>query len=835
MACLAATAGVYADTSSREFTLSVNVSSPVASSLAGKSFSLHHNGFDVEYSATETTLDNNGKCAIKVYGGNHTLKLQVPGCKAYSSTFDVDNNKSIDINLQEEISDPYSLKADLIHDVHSGRNDVVLNWNQEEAVFFDDFESYDPFSISPNPWTGIDVDKYPAAQLAGSYPNSGKPQYITIVNPTAVNPAWDLQYYYTLAPRSGNQYAAFVQPTAGANNDWFITPSITLGDDNILRFYVRSADAEPARIKVGITTAENPSVSDFTTISEGNFITPDFSDWMEVRIPLDNYAGQTVKIGFNCTSKQGTLMTMLDDVFVGRINDYNTNAKAERIVQRSPANPNEKFFITLNGNKIAETENYSYTIENIADGEHTFGVQSIVVTGASGVTTTKLNIDSRIYAKAAFNVMTNNGRSTDGISLLIADAHKSYSCPLADGKAELASLPKGDYRISINADGYDAFEDDFKLDGDKLTDITLVESIITPFNIVADVDDKGNGKCDINVSWNRDLGFSDGFESYPDFAQGNFGDWITYNFNGEHQVSYPISYEGSIVQYPGCTTSDAPRSVPPIVFNPLNTRPSLKSDAGFLAPEGNKYVAFMSPQQVVADKWLISPKIKIYDGYEFAFTGKSYGGYFETVQICVSEGSENPDDFTVLDEVTMPFDTWTRYSVDLADYAGKEIRAAIHHITYDGFVAQIDDVAIAPAENSILHTGAGFVQTYDVTLDGANVANVTKPAATIADVAHGSHKIGVAANFATGKSPEAFYLIDTTSVDEISDAAISKVVAGVGEINVTVPTDADIAICDIAGKIIAKGKYPAGNHSFKAAEGIYILSIGREVFKLKVR
>ena len=61
----------------------------------------------------------------------------------------VDNNlvitkdRTLDIVLQEAVRAPYALKAEKLHDAHTGQTDVVLNWNNETDYFFDDFESYD--------------------------------------------------------------------------------------------------------------------------------------------------------------------------------------------------------------------------------------------------------------------------------------------------------------------------------------------------------------------------------------------------------------------------------------------------------------------------------------------------------------------------------------------------------------------------------------------------------------------------------------------------------------------------------------------------------------------
>lgn len=831
-AALPAPANAY--TTSRDFTLSINVSTPNGTNLSGVAYTLTQDDFQTEYSTSETTLDAKGHSSLRVYGGNHTLRLSVTGLKSYTTSFDVTADKTLDIALTEDIETPYSLTSSLAHDVFTGRNDVTISWNKEQAIFFDDFESYDGWTIDPQPWTGIDVDKYATITLSGSYPNAGKSQYITIANPWTVSPAWDLQYYYTLAPRSGHQYAAFLQNTAGNNNDWFISPKVTLTDDNTLRFFCRTADAVPGRIRVGITTAENPKATDFVTINEGNYISPGYEDWTEVKISLADYAGQTVRIGFNCTSTQGAMMTMIDDFFIGRINPY--AQKAERAPLRSPANPNEKFLITLDGQQVAETENYHYTFESIADGHHVAGVQSKVVTGTSEVVTTEFDVNSADYATATLNVAANNGRSVDGMTVLFAGTDASYTTTIASGRAAIASLPKGAYKATIESDGYETSVTEFDLQGDISRDITLNERIVTPFNIVADIRDNGNGTCDVDMSWNRDLGFEDSFESYRDFATINIGDWVTYNFNGEHQPSYPISFNGYIVNFQGASTQENPRSVPPIVFNPKSTRPSLEPDAGFTAPDGDKYIAFMSPQSTNSDKWLISPKVKVYEQYEFSCIGKSYGGYDETIQFLISEGGDQPEDFVLLDEVEMPSDQWTQYTIDLGEYVGKTVRLAIRDVTYDGFVAQIDKVRIAPAEGSILLHGAGFVKSYDVTLDGNAAGNTVEPQYHFAALpsAKGVYTVGVRGNYETGSSEEAQYTLNISSGVNGVTATLNRVTTTQGAIHFDMNEANAYTLLTPAGQTVARGTLAEGTHTLAVPAGIYLLRLGTATLKLLI-
>ncbi len=816
---------------SRDKRLDINVTNSIGVSMEGVHYTLHTNAYDMDYSAAETVLDASGHSSVMTYPGSHTIRIALTGLRTYTATFDMEGDKTLDIALEEDITDPYSLHAVVSHDVYDGLNAIDMEWNKELAIFEDDFESYDAFTIDPQPWTGIDKDGVPAVVLAGEYPNSGKPQYIQIVNPWTVSPAWDLQYYYTMAPRSGHQYAAFLQPNNGNNNDWLISPQIAVGDDNCLRFYMRRADVGDARIKVGITTVENPSTTDFTTISAGNYLSPGYEDWEEVIISLADYAGQTVKIGFNCTSRNGAVMTMLDDIFVGRIN-MAAQGKSHRVPAHSPANPNEKFYIYLDGNKIAETTEYSYSIDDVSEGQHTVGVQAVCLTGSSATTEASVTVSNDNYAAATVNVTANNGRSLEGAGIAFDGPEGGYFAAITDGKASIISLPKGQYEVSADIDGYDLASITLDLSGDATADMLLKETIVKPFNITADTTEEADGTHTVVLNWNRDLGFTDSFEDYDDFATGTFGGWTTLNFNGEHQVSYPISFNGNEINFPGCSLSSAPRSVPPMVFNPLATRPSLADDGAFLAPDGSKYVAFMGPQGIAADKWLISPVVRLYDGYRFDMTAKGYPIYAETLRILISDGSTNPDDFVLIDEVVVPYNQWTQYQVDLSAYHNMDARLAVQCVTNDGFVAQVDDIRIAPA-GEMTSQSLGFVNSYDVSLDASHYGNTGKPTMTLKGLQNGSHTFGVKANYATGSSEEAQYQLTLAGVDGVK-ATISSVIGGKGEIVISADTAMPYQVADMAGAVIATGSVE-GTQRIAAAPGVYIVRLGNTALKTVVK
>ena len=818
----------------REFKLSLTVGAPVECDFQGIPVKLRSSLYSIDYPEQETLLDADGRLSVALYGGDHTLTVAVPGMRAVTVGFSVNRDRELAVELAEDVRTPYGLKADLVHDIYTGSNSISLRWNTEEPVFTDGFESYAAFTVDPAPWTGIDGDLAAPAILNGTYPNQGQPNYGQIINPSAVDPAWDLDDYFTLRPRSGNQYAGFVVLADNSRrlDDWLISPEITLTDDNILRFYAKSADSTPAKFAVGIAEASAPTAADFTIINEGNVIVCPYDDWKEVEISLAGYAGRTVKIGLHCMSEQGSFISMVDDFFVGRA----AASGARRVAARSAENPNEKFEIYLDGAKAGETESYAFTIENVAFGEHTVEVKAVYKAAESAAVSATLAVSADDYAKVDFAVSTNNGLLPDGtaINLNDADGNTVYALTAQAGYLSVASLPKGSYTLEAKAEFYDTFTSIADIDGDKTVAINLKESLTVPFNITAEAEVDGNA-YNVTLRWNQDLGYTDSFEDYDDFATGTFGGWKTVDRNS--QPSYPISLgsQTNIITFPGCSTPASPAAVPPMVFNPSATKPSMAADGAILAPDGEKSIAFFSVQQAVNDKWLISPAITVGQNYVWRFAAKAYDVYPESLKLYISETGNSVADFAAVDELQLSHGSWTTYEIDLADYAGKTVYFAIQYNSTDAMIAQIDKFEVVPVSGSAA-MAVGHVQSYDVLLDGTQHGNTPEAVYVMEGVASGTHKVAIHANYASGRSDAGEYdlvLDGISGVDGIG-AGADYVLAGRGTLTVGTAATAPVAVYTASGAQVAAIDV-SGSHTFALDAGIYFVKIGTKAFKVVVK
>ena len=822
----------------RDNKMTINVKTVTGESVEGLVVGLEIPDWGFTYSTSETTLSADGQCTLNVYSATHRIVVEKEGYAVYDETVEITGDITLDIELQEAVRQPFSLTGSIEHDVFTGKNDVTLTWNKEKPAFFDDFEGHPDWSISFGDWTGIDNDKQAAAILAGSYNNRGALQYATIVNPLTVVPTWWYEYP-VLRPYSGNQYVGFVRTNSGeANDDWLISPTITVGNDNILRFMAKAADVYAERFQVGITTVENPTADDFTIISAGNYETVEYEEWVAKEYDLSAYAGQAVKIAIHYianANRYGAFMLMVDDFYVGQPSYYDETSKLRR-VQKSPANPNEKFEIYQDGTKVGETESYSYTLENVEEGNHTFGVKAVYRLTETEISTMELAISNENCHRVTLNVTTNNEVSADGfdVDILNMDNGDLISAKVQDGKIVLESLPAGKYTLSIENPVYDTYREEIVVSDDVDKNIELKEHLFLPYNITVDLTEEG-AVYDALVKWNQDLGFSDSFEDYGDFVTGEFGEWLT--VDNDKLPVYPIALgsASNIVSFPGSGDAYNPTAIAPMVFNPYKTVPAMApTDPAIMAPTGDKTVIFFSPQMAQADKWLISPAQTIRDGYVWQLTAKAYAQYPETVRFCIST-SQDLDSFTVLDEVELPYEEWTVYTLDLSAYAGQTVYLAVNYISTDAFLAQVDDFYVGPSDDSDSKVDVGNVLHYEVYLDGELKGEPQETQFAFTGLTAGEHTVGIKAVYKSGVSEMAEYTFNAQSgVGEVEADAFTAVGVS-GAVQVTASVPAELTIVDMAGRTLLATEMQEGVKTFAVPAGVYIVRMNEKVMKVMVR
>lgn len=237
---------------------------------------------------------------------------------------------------------------------------------QAQTTLLDEgFESYTNFAITGfGNWRTLDLDGLFTYTGGGpvinnnttwmsNWANAGQAMAFQIFNLSASNATNNL----TVTPgvdeevrnftahggqKSAVSWAGVPSTTGGAtaNNDWLITPVVTLGTTaNTLTFWVKALSPSPGfkeDYKVGVYTGSgNPtSAANFTIVSTPATLTAPYAAWQQVTINLDAYAGQTIRVGFQYMSSD-QYMFMLDDVKITAMGVLATNevskAKATNI------------------------------------------------------------------------------------------------------------------------------------------------------------------------------------------------------------------------------------------------------------------------------------------------------------------------------------------------------------------------------------------------------------------------------------------------------------------------------------------------------------------------
>lgn len=254
----------------------------------------------------------------------------------------------------------------------------------QTTIFEDSFDTYADFVINDfGLWEGIDTDllpTYTGGNATPAWANAGDEMAFQIFNPTtavvtnatlgAGTPPSDENRNFD--PRTGAKYAACwaaVPSTTGgatANNDWLISPPVTLGSTgNVLRFWVKSMSNTYGleKYRVGIFVGSTtPTASDFTYLSGFPVaLTAPYPNWSETVLNLAaTYNNATVRFGIQCVTADA-YMFMVDDFKVTTTGLSNTQFSATAFsAYPNPANN----VVTISNSANALVSNVAITDVN---------------------------------------------------------------------------------------------------------------------------------------------------------------------------------------------------------------------------------------------------------------------------------------------------------------------------------------------------------------------------------------------------------------------------------------------------------------------------------------
>jgi hypothetical protein len=178
------------------------------------------------------------------------------------------------------------------------------NFEQTEAWTITDFSPCTLYDGDGGPTWGIDGYSFTNVNYVGS---------VIAFSDNAHYPA-----------HSGNTMGAFfdAQTDYAPNDDYFITPELTIARGDHFSFWARSLNDTYGleRIKVGVYGG-NGTITSYLAGSaddEGYVEVP--VDWTQYDYDLSDYVGQTIQLTINCVSNDAFVL-FIDDIFVGNPTD----------------------------------------------------------------------------------------------------------------------------------------------------------------------------------------------------------------------------------------------------------------------------------------------------------------------------------------------------------------------------------------------------------------------------------------------------------------------------------------------------------------------------------
>lgn len=283
-----------------------------------------------------------------------------------------------------------------------------------------------------------------------------------------------------------------------------------------------------------------------------------------------------------------------------------------------------------------------------------------------------------------------------------------------DGSEEIA----GTLALSINGaaagsqpialGGYASSEIAFEADLSKPGEYVL-EAVAT---VEGDVNADNNSASKTVVSVEPADPYVMDFEQCEDFATSGFNPaWRVVDGDGNYiygfqDVAFPIPADGKAAY---------------IVFNPAMTTPSM-SEQPAIAPHGGErfaacFAASGDPSGLAQNNdWLISPKLTLpATDAKMSFFVKSYIGEYglEKYNVLVSETDDNLESFKMIGSTReAPEEAWTEVSVDLSEYAGKDVYLAIQCVSEDAFVFMLDDITVNKPVSSVAENAIAALSLY---------------------------------------------------------------------------------------------------------------------------
>ncbi len=226
-------------------------------------------------------------------------------------------------------------------------------------------------------------------------------------------------------------------------------------------------------------------------------------------------------------------------------------------------------------------------------------------------------------------------------------------------------------------------------------------------------------------------------------------------------------------------------------------------------------------------------KVRVAFAYVVTGVTGSYSGKIDAVNsVELDDVRVSPKQSATQPEPTMSANSWDFGKV----YVGEteDYSFTLADVQPGKHVAQIDDFRVG-REGGEEVSVAGFVKSYDLTLDGEDKGSTLETEMLFPSLGEGRYTVGVLSVYASGASEYVTYEFDVPEITGIGDVEMAEmaVVGGNGVIKVTA-AHADVKVYTTAGVAVAAFTV-SGEASVAVAPGVYVVAAGTAVRKVTVK
>lgn len=662
------------------------------------------------------TADADGKISFPaVWRGTYNLTVNLQNYDEFTSAdLDITAEGSSDAELIETLTVPQNLAVNIKNAVHT------FSWNEQPAVYEENFDEFDDFALSFGEFTMIDGDDATTYGFQGiAFPNSGEKMASIIFNPSQTDPVMEQP---EIQAHSGAKFAGFFCSSAAPNNDWLILPKQAISNNTVFNFFAKSFTAQYGleRFNVAVSTT-GTTQADFTVISTGDYVEAPVEAWTEFSYELSAYAGQEAYIAIQCVSNDAFIL-MVDDLYVGPATSETNKSFTE-------------YKVFLDDVEKTTTSETSFVFDNtdLVDGqEYTAGVQAIYSSGNSETATITFTADMTKQWTVTLNVPA-QGAQDAAVKLSNATAPETiYNGTVnADGVAVLEDVIEGTYNLNITKEGFITYnEENIEVTADITKDIAL-QPVAAPVALSATVTNH-----DVKLNWlapGSSAGTSESFE----------GEWTPAGWSTVVTNTTKSFEQAGVVSF----------------------------SSGDITPQDGDYQAYCGWDYAHQDEWLITPEAAINNGDKLVFwTYASYdpaNGDHYYVKASIDNGAN----WDILWDASAQPGGENKYDtpieLDLSAYAGQNTKLAWNCVDGDGqglwHVFFIDNVTVGSADKAMkLNMKTMTFEPkeligYNVYREGTKLNDevLTETTYTDANLAVGVHNYTVTAVYDEGESAPA--------------------------------------------------------------------------------